>query len=54
VQWWFALQLAPRAIYVGISSFMFTFASTIVLTGLIARSRGYRLTGRRKRLPHDR
>ena len=49
VQWWFALPLAPRAIYVGISSLMFTFASTLILTALLARSRGYRLTGRRKR-----
>ena len=49
VQWWFALPRAPRAIYVGISSFMFTFASTLILTALIARSRGYRLTGGRKR-----
>jgi hypothetical protein len=54
VQWWFALPRAPRAIYVGISSLMFTFASTLILTALIARSRGYRLTGRRERLPHDR
>jgi hypothetical protein len=51
-QWWFALPLAPRAIYVGISSFMFTFASTLILTALIARDRGYRLTGRRKTPPH--
>jgi hypothetical protein len=52
-QWWFALPLAPRAIYVGISSLMFTFASTLILTALIARSRGYRLTGGRNRLPHS-
>jgi hypothetical protein len=53
VQWWFALPRAPRPIYVGISSFMFTFASTLIFTALIARSRGYRLTGGRKRPPHD-
>ena len=47
-QWWFALPLAPRAIYIGISSLIFTFASTLILTALIARSRGYRLTARRK------
>ena len=52
VQWWFALPRAPRAIYVGISSLMFTFASTLILTALIARDRGYRLTGGRKTPPH--
>jgi hypothetical protein len=53
--WWFAPRfLAPRAIYVGISSFMFTFSATLILTALIARSRGYRLTGGRNRPPHDR
>ncbi len=50
VQWWFALPLAPRAIYVGISSLMCTFASTLILTALLARARGYRLAGGRKRL----
>ena len=54
VQWWFALPRAPRAIDVGISSLMFTFASTLILTALLARSRGYRLAGRRKRPAHER
>jgi hypothetical protein len=49
VQWWFALPRAPRPIYVGISSFMFTFASTLILTSLLARSHGYWLTGGGKR-----
>ena len=49
VQWWFALPRAPRPIYVGISSFMFTFASTLILTSLLARSHGYGLTGGGKR-----
>lgn len=54
VKWWFLPRaLAPRAIYVGISSLMFTFASTLILTALLARSRGYRLTGRQTP-PHDR
>ena len=53
VQWWFAFPRAPRAIYVGISSVIVAFAATVILTALLARSRGYRLTGGRKRLPHD-
>lgn len=40
-------MLAPRAIYVGLSSLMFTFAATLTLTAAIARDRGYRLTSRR-------
>jgi hypothetical protein len=47
--WWFAPGfLAPRAIYIGLSSLMFTYAATLMLTGAIARDRGYRLAGRRK------
>ena len=39
--------LAPRAIYIGLSSLMFTFAATLTLTAAIARDRGYRLTSRK-------
>ena len=52
VQWWYApALLAPRVIYVGLSSLMATFAATLMLTAVIARDRGYRLAARRKRLP---
>jgi hypothetical protein len=45
---WFAPgMLAPRAIYVGLSSLMFTFAATLTLAASIARDRGYRLASRR-------
>jgi hypothetical protein len=48
LQFWFAPgMLAPRAIYVGLSSLMFTFAATLTLAAAIARDRGYRLTSRR-------
>lgn len=53
-KWWFApALLLPLAVYVGLSSLMFTFAATLMLTGAIANGRGYRLTGGRKRLPHS-
>lgn len=39
--------LAPRAIYVGLSGLMFTFAATLTLAAAIARDRGYRLTSRK-------
>jgi hypothetical protein len=39
--------LAARAIYVGLSSLMFTFAATLTLAAAIARDRGYRLASRR-------
>jgi hypothetical protein len=42
------VNLPPRAVFVGISSLMFTFAATITLTAVIARDRGYRLAGRRE------
>jgi hypothetical protein len=49
VKWWFAPSLlAPRAIYVGLSSLMLAFAATLMLTGAIARERGYRLMGRNR------
>jgi hypothetical protein len=52
VKWWYdPALLAPRALYVGLSSLMFTFAATLVLTGAIARGRGYRLTSGRRRRP---
>jgi len=55
VLWWYApAMLAPRAIYVGLSSLMFMFAATLILTAVIARDRGYRLTGGRKRLSQPR
>lgn len=48
LKFWFAPGLlAPRAIYVGLSSLMFTFAATLTLAAAIARDRGYRLTSRR-------
>jgi hypothetical protein len=46
---WFSVNLPPRALFVGLSSLMFTFAATITLTAVIARSRGVRLTSRRDR-----
>jgi uncharacterized membrane protein len=45
-----SVMLPPLAIFVGLSSLMFTFAATLILTAAIARDRGYRLTGGRKRL----
>ena len=48
LEFWFAPgMLASRAIYVGLSSLMFTFAATLTLTAAIARDRGYRLASRR-------
>lgn len=48
-QWWFAPQtLIPRALYVGLSSLMLTFAATLTLAATIAKSRGYRLASRAK------
>jgi hypothetical protein len=53
--WWYdPALLAPRVIYVGLSSLMFMFAATLMLTAVIARDRGYRLTGGRKRLSQPR
>ncbi len=49
VRWYGLTSLPPRAVFVGLSSLMFTFAATLMLTAAIARDRGYRLTGRRKR-----
>ncbi|HZL89666.1 MAG TPA: hypothetical protein VFB96_14980 [Pirellulaceae bacterium] len=46
-----SVNLPPRALFVGLSNLMFTFAATVTLTAAIARDRGYRLTGGRKRLP---
>ena len=44
LMYWFAPgMLAPRAVYVGLSSLMFTFAATLTLAAAIARDRGYRL-----------
>ncbi len=49
VVWTYGLaMLPPLALFVGLSSLMFTFAATLMLTAVIARDRGYRLTGRRK------
>ena len=48
-KWWFApAMLAPWQVYFGLSSLMMMFSATLVLTSLIARNRGYRLTGGRK------
>jgi hypothetical protein len=46
---WNAVNLPPRALFVGLSMLMFTFAATLVLTAVIARNRGYRLAGGRLR-----
>lgn len=49
-KWWFAPQLLiPRAIYIGLSSLMLTFAATLTLAASIAKLRGYRLTSRRSK-----
>jgi hypothetical protein len=47
--WWYGTAPVPqRHVLVGLSSLMFTFAATLVLTAAIARDRGYRLAwGRR-------
>ena len=44
-----SVMLPPLAIFVGLSSLMITFAATLILTAVIARDRGYRLTSGRKR-----
>ncbi len=45
IVWWYGLAMPPeRALCVGLSSLMFTFAATLVLTAAITRDRGYRLT----------
>jgi hypothetical protein len=50
VVWWYGTAPLPaRALCVGLSSLMFTFASTVVLTAAIARDRGYRLAWGRRR-----
>jgi hypothetical protein len=55
IQWWYdPALLAPRPFYVGLSSLMFTFAATLVLTAVIAKGRGYRLTSGRNRLSQPR
>lgn len=49
--WWFVPQaLAPRFIYLGISSLLLAFAVTIITTAAVARDRGYRLASRREHL----
>lgn len=50
---WYAVMLPPRALFVGLSSLMFTFAATLMLTAAIARGCGYRLTGGRKPVSHE-
>lgn len=48
LKFWFAPSLLThRAIYVGLSSLMFTFAATLTLAATIALDRGYRLASRR-------
>jgi len=42
-----SVMLPPLAIFVGLSSLMCTFAATLILTAVIAKGRGYRLTGGR-------
>ena len=43
------VKLPPRAVFVGLSSLMLTFASTLMLTAVIARDRGYWLTKARRK-----
>ncbi len=44
VVWWYGLAMPPpRALFVGLSSLMLTFAATLMLTAKIARDRSYRL-----------
>jgi hypothetical protein len=51
VKWlFFPSALVPRVLYVGLSSLIFSYAATVVLAAAIARSRGYRLSGRRMSL----
>jgi hypothetical protein len=48
--WWYGTApVPPRPLLVGLSSLMFTFAATLMLTAAIARHRGYRLTWGRRR-----
>jgi hypothetical protein len=44
---WSGARLPPWELFAGLSSLMLTFAATLMLTATIARSRGYRLTGRK-------
>jgi hypothetical protein len=54
LKFWFAPgMLAARAIYVGLSGLIFTFAATLTLAAAIARDRGYRLASRRRPKPND-
>lgn len=51
LKWWFAPQLLiPRAIYVGLSSVILTFAGTVILTAILARSRGWSLAAKSRKL----
>ena len=43
ILWWYGIRLPPRPLFIGLSSLMFTFAATLMLTATIARRRGYRL-----------
>lgn len=43
----FSVRLPPWQLFVGFSSLILTYAGTLMLTATIARSRGYRLTGRK-------
>ena len=49
LRWGFAVNLPPRAIFVGLSSLMLTFAATVILTAIIARDRGYRLAAKSRK-----
>lgn len=52
VLWWFfPAALAPGIIYIALSSLMFTFASTLLLTSALAHNRGYRLISRQHPAP---
>jgi hypothetical protein len=40
---WYGVRLPPWELFVGLTSLMTTFAATLMLTGTIAKGRGYRL-----------
>ncbi|HEY2412908.1 MAG TPA: hypothetical protein VGI40_11730 [Pirellulaceae bacterium] len=49
--WWrYPAALGPGIIYVAISSLMFSFAATLLLTAALAHNRNYRLVSRRRSL----
>jgi len=51
---YYGAGLPPRPLLVALSSLMFTFAATLILTATIARGRGYRLTNAPRRVAKPR